>query len=220
MRSTRRNSSQSLRSDIAHAAARLVADGEAANFAVAKRKAADTLGLDNFRNMPENQEVHEALLIYQRLFEGEQWIRRIDAMRREARAAMTVMAQFRPRLVGPVLYGSACEHSPVTLHLYTDELESVTRFFHEHRINYRLTNTILKTGPNRREEFPSYVVINDGLEFDIVVFGEAFFAHPPMSSLNGRPYKRADIDALDKLIEESSSAGSISKTSRLDIDRS
>jgi len=210
MLSTRRNSNQTLRSDVAQAAARLVADGEAANFATAKRKAVDALGLENFRNMPENQEVHDALMLYQRLFEGAQWIHRIDAMRREARTAMIATAQFRPRLVGPVLYGSACEHSPVTIHLYTDELESVTRFFHEAKINYRLTHTILKTGPSRREEFPCYVIINDGLEFNMVVFGEAFFAHPPLSSLNGRPYKRADVDALDKLIEENSAAGTVS----------
>ena len=220
MLSTRRNSNQTLRSDVAQAAARLVADGEAANFATAKRKAVDALGLENFRNMPENQEVQDALMLYQRLFEGAQWIQRIDAMRREARTAMIATAQFRPRLVGPVLYGSACEHSPVTLHLYTDEVESVTRFLHEAKINYRLTHTVLKTSPSRREEFPCYVTINDGLEFNMVVFGEAYFAHPPLSSLNGRPYKRADIDALSKLIDENSATSTVSNNLHPGIGRS
>lgn len=211
MRTNRRNSTQTLRSDIAHAAARLVAGGEATDFAGAKRKAAATLGLDNFRNMPENLEVHNALMLYLQLFEGAQWTQRIEAMRREARAAMIVLAQFRPRLVGPVLYGSACEHSPVTLHLYTDELESVTRFLHEAKINYRLTHTFLKISRARREEFPTYLVVNNGLEFNLVVFPEAFIAHPPLSSLNGRPFKRADIATLDRLINDAAVADAVSK---------
>lgn len=207
MRSTRRNTTQTQRSEIAHAAARLVAEGEAEDFAGAKRKAAAALGFENFRNMPENLEVHNALIFYLQLFEGDRFAQRIEAMRREARAAMVVLAQFRPRLVGPVLYGSACEHSPITLHLYIDELESVTRFLHEMKINYRLIQTVLKISRERRGEFPTYLVVNNGHEFNLVVLPEVYIAHPPLSSLSGRPFKRADIDALDKLISDTAAAG-------------
>ena len=216
MRSIRRNSDQTLRSDIAHAAARLVAEGEAPDFVGAKRKAAATLGVANFRNLPENIEVHDALMHYLQLFEGEQWVQRIATMRQQARAAMVVLATFRPRLVGPVLYGSACEYSPVTLHLYTDEIEQVTRFLHDARINYRLTHTNLKISRGRREDFPTYLVVNDELDFNLVVFADVYFAHPPLSSLNGRPFKRADIDAVDKLISDIAVGGSGSSDLRFD----
>ena len=200
------NTTQTQRSEIAHTAARLLAVGEADDFVGAKRKAAAALGLASFRNMPENLEVHKALILYLQLFEGDKFTRRIEAMRRAARTAMVLFAQFRPRLVGPVLYGSACEHSPITLHLYTDELESVTRFLHETQINYRLTQTVLKISRERREEFPMFLLANNGLEFNLVVLVELYNTHPPLSSLNGRPFKRADIDALDKLISETAAS--------------
>ncbi len=207
MRSSHRNTTHNQRSEIAHAAARLVAEGEAEDFAGAKRKAAASLGFENFRNLPENLEVHKALIRYLQLFEGDKFPERIETMRREARSAMVVLAQFRPRLVGPVLYGSACEYSPITLHLYTDEPECVTRFLYEMKINYRLTHTVLKISRERREDFPTFLVVNNGYEFNLVVLSETYHAHPPISSLNGRPFQRADIDALDKLISDTAAAG-------------
>lgn len=203
MRATRRNTNKLMRSDIAQAAARIIAEGSAETFAAAKRKAALTLSAENNRNMPDNQEIQKALIEYLRLFEGERFTNRIDAMRREALRAMEVLSAFKPRLVGPVLYGSACDYSPVTLHLYTDELESVTRFFHQRETDYRLCHTVLKTAAKRQEEFPLYLVENEGLDFELVIFPEAFFAHPPLSSLDGRPFRRADAVALQKLIDES-----------------
>ena len=208
MRSTRRNSSRSLRRDVAHAAARLVVEGNAGSFAAAKRKAAAQMHLDNYRNMPDNSEVQSALIEYQRVFEGDRHSRRIDAMRREALAAMEIMTPFTPRLVGPVLYGSACNHSPVTLHLYTDEFESVTRFLHERKIDYRLTHVTLKTSSRLSEEFPTYVVTHNDLEFELVILPAAFLVHPPLSSLDGRPYKGANTNTLKNLIgSESTDAG-------------
>lgn len=202
MGSIRRQNNQAQRSDVAHVAARLFAQGEAKNFSGAIQKASSSLGLKNFRNAPKNMEVHSALLLYLQHFEGERWAQRIVAMRHEARAAMVVLAEFRPCLVGPVLYGSACEHSPVTLHLYTDEAESVIRFLHENKIKYSITHTVLKVSRSRREDFPTYIVVVNEFEFDLVVLSEVYNSHPPLSSLNGRPFRRANIDGLDKLISE------------------
>lgn len=201
MRSTRLNSGKSLRRELAHAAARLVVEGSCRSFAAAKRKAAARMGLDNFHHLPDNNEVQSAVIEYQRVFEGDHARHRVDLMRREALAAMLMLVRFRPRLVGPVLYGSACDHSPVTLHLYTDELEGVTRFLYEQKIDYRLTDTTFKISSKLRETFPTYVVTNKGLEFELVVLPMDYLAHPPLSSLDGRPYKRVDADGLRKLID-------------------
>ena len=207
MRSTRRNSSKSLRREVAHAAARFVVEGNAGSFAAAKRKAAAQMGLDNHRNMPNNCEVQSAVIEYQSVFEGERHTCRIDTMRREALAAMQVLAQFAPRLVGPVLYGSACEYSSVTLHLYTDEFESVSRFLHERKIAYRLTHTTLKTSSTFGEDFPVCLVTHNDLEFELVILPEPFLVHPPRSSLDGRPYRCADAKTLVDLIGGQSSGG-------------
>jgi len=200
MRSTRRDSNKFLRSEIAQTAARLVAEGEAEDFASAKRKAAIRLGIENSRNMPDDLQVQTALITYLQFFEGESLELRLTTMRCQALAAMRVFEQFSPRLVGPVLYGSAVANSAVTLHLYTDELESVTRHLYDLTIDYRLASRRLKLSQNRHEEFPTYLVVNQGIDFELIVFRQSYFTHPPLSALDGRRYKRADTAAVEKLL--------------------
>lgn len=203
MRSSRHKPNKQQRAEIANAAARLVAEGEAEDFAEAKLKAAQNLGLADSRNMPDNSEVQTALIKYLHLFEGKTLVERLEKMRRAALSAMQFLQDFEPRLVGPVLYGSAVRHSPVTLHLYTDELESVTRFLFEGKIEYQLIDTRLKVNSRESFDFPTFIVLNEGLEFELVVFPWSFNSHPPLSGLNGRPYRRADTNAVRELLDQS-----------------
>ena len=206
MRPSRGKSNKQQREEIAYAAARLVADGEAQDFAGAKLKAVESLGLVNSRNMPDNLQVQSALISYLQFYEGQILIERLATMRQAALTAMQFFKLFEPRLVGPVLYGSAVEHSAVTLHLYTDELESVTRFLYDENIEYQLTGTTLKVNSRESLDFPTYIVLNNGFEFELVVFPWSFYAHPPLSGLDARRYKRADADAVQQLIDESLSS--------------
>ena len=89
--------------EIAQGAARLLVDGNAASFSDAKRKAAANLGYSDLRNLPDNLSVQSALIDYLRLFEGEVYVQRLDAMRRAALKVMRILESFSPRLVGPVL---------------------------------------------------------------------------------------------------------------------
>ena len=111
--------SRSARAGIAATAARLLAIGSASDFDAAKRKAARELGQDERRNLPDNREVHDALVDYLALFGGAGHEARISHLRRIALDAMAGFDAFRPRLAGPVLHGTALEDSPVTLHVFT-----------------------------------------------------------------------------------------------------
>jgi len=201
-----------MRQEIAQTAARMIAEGTAETFADAKRKAAEDLGMGSSRNMPENIAVHEALIEYQQLFGGDEHQGRITIMRREALAAMRSLGAFEPRLVGPVLYGTACDYSPITLHLYTDEIESVTRYFHDHEISYRLGEVQLKTGPRQYENFPNFTVPDKELDFDIIVMPLTFLAHPPLSSLDSKPFRRANAAAVEQLLDGVAQTGSRTST--------
>ena len=203
MRSSRHKPDKQQRAEIANAAARLVAEGEAEQFAEAKLRAAQNLGLANSGNMPDNIEVQMALINYLHFYEGQILIDRLVKMRQAALTAMRFLQDFEPRLVGPVLYGSAVQHSAVTLHLYTDELESVTRFLFEEKIEYQLTDTTLKVSSRESLDFPTFIVLNQELEFELVVFPWSYYSHPPLSGLNGRRYRRADANAVQQLLDES-----------------
>jgi hypothetical protein len=196
------HSTKSERAEIAAIAARLIAEGDARDFASAKRQAAANIGLENSRNLPDNLAVQSALLEYLRLFEGDVFDTRISLMRDEALTAMRVFNAFQPRLAGPVLYGSAVAESAVTLHLHTDEVESVTRFLHDSRIRYQLIETRLKVAAKSYEQFPTFLVTHNNLDFELIVLPINSLTQPPLSALDGRRYRRADSVMLQQLITE------------------
>lgn len=207
MRENRRHVGKATQAEIAHVAARMLVEGTAESFAEAKRKAAESLGLMHARKLPENMAVQAALIDYQAVFGGDAHRERIISLRRAALAALNALAAFEPRLVGPVLYGTACEYSPVTLHLYTDEVEAVIRHFHDLGMAYGLGETRLNTHGKQYAAFPSFEISEREVDFDIVVLPHGFLAHPPLSSLDGRPFRRATAATLEKLLASDDPAG-------------
>src|SRR5688572_10960650 len=119
---------------LAHEAARLMAEGGFRDYHQAKLKAADRLGIHDDASLPRNREIEEALREYQRLFVGESQQQAVQSRRDAALRALEFFAGFSPRLVGPVLDGTADANSPVHLQLYTDDADAVPRFLEEHRI--------------------------------------------------------------------------------------
>lgn len=190
-----------LRSEIAQVAARLLMDGEAEDFGAAKRKAAAQVGAPDLRSLPDNLAVQAAIIENQRLFEPGETAERTRRLRRAALQAMRFFAEFEPRLVGPVLHGTPFEHSPVTLHLFADELERVIRRLLDARVPYDLGEQMRRTGRHDQETYPVLETSMDGIEFELVVLPHARLVHPPLSPLDGAPYRRLDAQALAQLLD-------------------
>ena len=99
---------------LAHEAARLMAEGGFRDYHQAKLKAAERLGIHDDASLPRNREIEDALREYQRLFiGGAQW-QAVQVRRDASLRALEFFAPFSPRLVGPVLEGTADTNSPVT----------------------------------------------------------------------------------------------------------
>src|SRR5688572_25916883 len=99
---------------LAHEAARLMAESGIRDYHQAKLKAAERLGIHDDASLPRNREIEDALREYQRLFQGD--VQAGLQQRREAALrAMEFFSAFDPRLVGPVLDGTADRHAPVAL---------------------------------------------------------------------------------------------------------
>ena len=96
-----------MRTRIAAAAARLMAEDGIDNFALAKRKAARQLGAADTESLPTNDEVESALRDYRALYQAEEHPERIAELRRVALDAMRALERFSPYLTGPVLKGIA-----------------------------------------------------------------------------------------------------------------
>jgi hypothetical protein len=118
-----------LQTEIAAAAARLIAD-EGLDYASAKRKAAEEVLGDagHRRALPDNATVEHELRRHLETFEGETHRPRLAAWRRFALDLMRKLADFNPHLVGAVLNGTATDHSDLHLHLYTDDPKDVLLF--------------------------------------------------------------------------------------------
>src|SRR5579863_833661 len=100
-----------LRRALAQEAARIMAEHGIHDFLTAKRKAAERLGVADAAALPRNTEIETALAEYQRLFDPDGHEVTLEAQRRAALQAMHWLSQFEPRLVGPVLTGTATEYA-------------------------------------------------------------------------------------------------------------
>ena len=84
--------------------ARIIAEEHIKDFAKAKRKAVERLGLGSGNRtrvlLPSNVEIEQALIAYQRLFKANEQPRQLRELRTSAVRAMRLLKAFRPHLVG------------------------------------------------------------------------------------------------------------------------
>lgn len=110
------------RKAVAAAAARLIAE-DGLDLASAKAKAIQQVigvGTPKRDALPDDDEVHEALSEYRRLFEAETHPARIAHLRRVALHVMQTLPQHELVLVGAVASGTAGDHDAIYLQCYVD----------------------------------------------------------------------------------------------------
>lgn len=130
-------SPRGIREQIAHCAARLMAQDHIDDFAMAKRKAIRQLGLPEGKHLPTNSEIETALRQYRELYQpGHNQV--VTHLRRTALQVMDQFAEFKPYLTGSVLSGLAGEHSDINLVIYTDNAKAVEVFCLNRGLAYRL----------------------------------------------------------------------------------
>lgn len=191
-----------LRRRIATDAARIMAEEGVRDFQSAKRKAAARLGLPETRRLPGNDEVDSALQEHLRLFHGGRLTQSVRRLRELAAEAMRFLARFEPRLVGPVLSGTVTSASAIELHLTADTPEEIGFWLQEHSIPYELTDRRLRFGGDRQETFPAYRFTADDVAVELCVFGRREAREAPLSPVDGKPMKRANLREVENLMSE------------------
>jgi hypothetical protein len=191
-----RNTSQ-LRTRIASAAARLIAEHGLSDYAQAKRKAAHSLGLPDNTALPENAEVDSELRLYQRLFQGDEQSDRIDHLRRKAAEIMLILQRFNAYLSGSVLDGSAGRYAEIDIQLFTDSAKDVEIFLLNEHLEF--THSVPRT--DRAE---AVLTIDDGdATINLIVY-PAHQERVAIKTRDGRVRPRARRDGVLKLIEAAS----------------
>jgi hypothetical protein len=185
-------------------AARLLAQGEAAGFDDARRKAVARLGV-SLRPLPPNTEIEQALLQYRALFQADDQAAQLRHLRQTALHAMRLLAPFDPRLVGPVLAGTAPPHSPIHLHLFADTPESVALFLLEHHIPCEHDERRVRYTVDSWEALPLYRFLAGDTTLELTVFPLQGLRRRPLSPVDSRPMPRADAAAVERLLDAEAS---------------
>jgi hypothetical protein len=193
-----------MRQLIAIEAARLMAEHGIRDYYAAKRKAAGQLGAADTQNIPRNDEVEQALAEYQRLFQADKQPQRLRRLRETALHAMRFFRQFDARLVGPVLTGTAHEHSVVNLHLFADAAHDIGIFLEQENIPFDMLEQHLRlSGDPSATGYPVYRFMADKTVIDLTVFPVNGLRQAPRSPIDGKPMQRANLSTVEKLLEGS-----------------
>ncbi|MSQ99952.1 MAG: hypothetical protein EXR88_00940 [Gammaproteobacteria bacterium] len=191
---------ENLRRAIAQEAARFMAEHGIRDFFFAKRKAAERLNVTDSSLLPSNIEIEGALKEYQRLFGGE---KHTDSLYRQRQVALDIMRrleEFKPRLVGPVLQGTATSHDYVCLQVFADRLENITFKLINARVAYEVGERRIRVNVEKFVNQPLILIKIEEQPIEIMVFSPECIRQSPLSPVDSKPLQRADAAQLEKLI--------------------
>jgi hypothetical protein len=189
-----------LRQAVADEAARIMREQGVADFLLAKRKAADRLGVTDASILPRNVKVEAALMAQQRLFGADRHEAELAVLRRSALEAMRLMSDFQPRLVGPVLTGTASPHSEINLHLFTESPEAVSLRLEDRGVPHEVLERRVRFERDRIVGYPALRFVAGRQTVDAVVFPLDGIRQSPCSPVDGKPMRRASAAEVEALL--------------------
>jgi hypothetical protein len=199
----RRNNRQmeSMRARIAAAAARIMAEDGVDDFALAKRKAARSLGASSTEALPGNDEIEAELRAYLALYQAEEHPQRITELRAMALEAMKALEQFHPYLTGPVLKGIAGPYAEIELQLFPESSKEVEMFLLERNIPFETQETRRYSG-DRVHAVSVFTLLWDDTPLKLSVFDPRDERVALKTSQAGRVMDRAGISEVGALLRD------------------
>jgi hypothetical protein len=186
---------------VAQETARIIVTQGIRDFRVAKTKAAERLGLRGRGSLPGNGEIEQAIEDYHQIFGGDGHALLLRSLRQAALSAMRLLAPFSPRLVGPVLNGTADENSAVNLHAFSDSAEMIAMHLDGAAVPYRSYERRLKSRRDQVNTYAGYEFEHEGCFVQATVFPFDGMRQAPLSPVDGKPMQRADSKAVAALLE-------------------
>ncbi len=192
-----------LRSQIAAAAARLIAQ-DGADYGSAKRKAARQLLGDEQPGshlLPDNAQIEEEVRQYQALFHADTQPARLAHLRSCALQVMEALAPFSPYLTGSVLNGTAGEHDDIHLQLFAESAKEVEIFLLNKNVAIDISEAPHFKGPRHEPvEVVSFLWRKEGVHAELYELDDLRGALKPRA--DGR-LLRADTAAVRELLNVS-----------------
>ena len=194
------NGNDRARKMLAQEAARIIVEQGIQDYRLAKMKAAERLGMTERGSLPGNPEIERAVSEHLKIFGRESHLDLLRVLREAALSAMELLTAFTPRLVGPVLHGTAAANSAVNLHIFSDSAELVAQTLQDSSVQYRIYERRLKSRRDRAETFSGFRFTHDNSSIEATVFPVNGMRQAPISPVNGKPMRRADKNAVLELL--------------------
>ena len=182
-------------------AARLICEERLTDYRAAKLRAMQRLGLGPHTALPDNLHVREAVVAYQRLFGGEDYVAHLRAMRNTALKAMGLLAEFQPRLVGGAVHGAVTTAHRVQLHAFSEKAEVVDLFLQHRGIPFEQDERAYHYADEREVMIPLARFEAADIGIDVAVFAVDDQRRAPIDPSDGAPSKRLDVAAVQALLD-------------------
>jgi hypothetical protein len=188
--------------EIAATAARMVVE-EGLEYGPAKRRAVKQLGLNARAQLPNNDQVEEAVRDYLALFCADTQPAELLALRQLARVWMERLSEFRPHLGGAVWRGTATGLSDIYLQLFCDDPKSAEISLIDHQVRYEVST--VQGFQGEAVDALSIVTACPGLSqkvgLHLMIYDRDDLRGALKPDGQGRTY-RGDLVALNRLLEE------------------
>ncbi len=169
---------------------------------LAKRKAAERLGVASSGALPSNRQIENCLSERQRIYEPDTHDERIRELRELAYELMLPLAEFEPRLTGAVLSGTATINSAIEVHLFSETIEAVADVLTAARYPLTDCERRYRFGGGRVALLPGFrVPVGDEVAV-LPVFPEKGVREPPLSAVDRRPMERVSLRRLRRMLDE------------------
>jgi len=193
-----------MRARIAAAAARIMAEDGIDDFALAKRKAARSLGAADTEALPANDEIEAELRAYLALYQAEEHPQRIEELRSIALDAMRALERFHPYLTGPVLKGIAGPYAEIDLQLFPESAKDVEMFLLDRNIVFE-TQEARRYSGDRAHAVSVFTLLWQETPLRLSVFDPRDERVALKTSQAGRVMQRAGITELAGLLGDAAS---------------
>lgn len=180
-----------LRSELVHAAARLIAE-DGLDYGFAKRKAVRQLGLPESFPLPGNAEVEEAVREYHTIYQEDEQVERLAWLRAAAVDLMHQLAPFSPWLTGSVLDGTAGRHARIDILLFPDSAKEVEIFLLDRGMRFHHGN------PKSDRVEAVFIMDDEDRPANLIVMAPRD-ERVAMKSADGRTRARARVEAVEAL---------------------
>ena len=190
---------ESLRSEIAIAAARMIAE-DGADYGSAKRRAAkQILGDAKVRgdHLPDNAQIELEVRAHQALFFGDTQPARLLHLRKIAAELMRQLAPFSPYLTGAVLNGTAGEHSDIRLQLFAESGKDVAVYLMDRNIIFEASESAHFKGRAEPVETLSFLWKHEGVHLALYDVDDVRGA---LKGGTGGKVERLGLDGVEALI--------------------